>query len=157
MARIDFYHLQRFRLEDALPRLLDRVVKSGQRAMVLAGSEDRMEDLALLLWEDRNSWLPHGTRKDGFAADQPVWLTDDPADNANSAEILVLCDGMDSPLADSVSRTLDLFNGNDPVAVQAARERWKRHDDLGHALYYWQQDENGRWSEKVSKNISAEA
>lgn len=157
MPRVDFYHLQLFRLEQALPRLLDRVLSSGQRAMVLAGSEDRVEDLALMLWEDKGSWLPHGTRRDGRPTEQPVWLTDDPQDNANGAGVLVLCDGMDSPLADSLPRTLDLFNGRDEAALEAARGRWRRHDVSGHALYYWQQEESGRWAEKMSKNITRES
>lgn len=157
MARIDFYHLQKFRLEDALPKLLDRVLKSGQRAVVVAGSDDRAEDLALLLWEDRDSWLPHGTRRDGHPDEQPVWLTDDPLDNANGATILVLCDGMDSPLAETLGRTLNLFNGLDESAVQDARDRWKRWGESGHELHYWQQDDSGRWSEKASRNVSQEA
>lgn len=157
MPRIDFYHLHLFRLEQALPRLLDRVLKSGQRAMVLAGSEDRVEDLALMLWEDRASWLPHGTKRDGRAAEQPVWLTDDPLDNANAATVLVLCDGMDSPLTDSLPRTLDLFNGRDEPAVEAARGRWRRHDGLGHSLCYWQQEDSGRWIEKMAKNMAHES
>ena len=36
--------------------------------------------------------MPHGTAKDGFAKDQPIWLTT-LEDNPNSARILVLTDG----------------------------------------------------------------
>jgi DNA polymerase-3 subunit chi len=151
MPRSDFYHLLRFRLEDALPKLLDRVLRAGQRAMVLAPSAERVEDLTVSLWEHGSLWLPHGSVKDGFAADQPIWLTCDANDCPNQAQVLLLCDGMDSPLSATLGRTLDLFNGHDPQAVQAARERWKARLDQGYELYYWQQDEAGRWSEKARR------
>lgn len=151
MPRSDFYHLLRFRLEDALPRLLDRVLASGQRAVVVAGSADRVEDLTLGLWDHRDLWIPHGSVRDGHAADQPIWITEDPSDCPNGASVLVLCDGMNSPLAQTMDRTLDLFNGHDTSAVQAARERWKERLDWGMTLYYWQQDEAGRWQEKAKR------
>lgn len=149
MPRVDFYHLQKFRLEDALPRLLERVLKAEKRAVVVAASQDRVEDLNVQLWSDRNGWLPHGSARDGHSADQPIWMTDDPEDNPNGAEVLVLCDGMDSPQVDFVERTLDLFDGRDDAAVQAARERWKARREAGHELHYWQQTDDGRWVEKA--------
>lgn len=151
MPRSDFYHLLRFRLEEALPRLLERVLASGQRAVVVAGSAERVEDLTLMLWDQRDLWIPHGSARDGYAGDQPVWLTDDPQDCPNGAQVLVLCDGMDSPRAAKMNRTLDLFNGHDDAAVEAARERWKARQTAGFSLYYWRQDEVGRWTEQARR------
>jgi DNA polymerase-3 subunit chi len=151
MARADFYHLLRSRLEDALPRLLERALAAERRVLVVAGSAERVEDLTLHLWSDRNRWLPHGSARDGHAADQPVWLTDDPSDNANGATFLFLCDGMDSPLAGAMERTFDLFNGHDPAAVEAARRRWTARLGDGLDLHYWQQGDDGRWVEKARR------
>lgn len=152
MPRADFYHLLRFRLEDALPRLLERAVQTEKRIVVVAGSAERVEDLNVHLWSDRNRFLPHGSARDGHAADQPIWLTDDPADNPNDASFLFLCDGMDSALAASMERVFDLFNGHDPAAVEAARGRWKARMAEGCDLHYWQQTEDGRWVEKASRS-----
>lgn len=149
VARVDFYHLQKFRLEEALPRLLERVLKAGQKALVVAASEDRVEDLNGVLWAERDAWIPHGSRRDGHATLQPIWLTDDPLDNANAAEVLVLSDGMDSPLVATLPRTLDLFDGRDEAAVLAARQRWSARRAAGHVLYYWQQNDDGRWVERA--------
>lgn len=151
MPRADFYHLLKFRLEDALPRLLERALRTEKRILVVAGSAERVEDLNVHLWADRDRWLPHGSARDGHAADQPVWLTDDPADNPNGAAFLFLCDGAESPLSASMERTFDLFNGHDPAAVEAARRRWKACLDGGFDLHYWQQDPDGRWVEKASR------
>ncbi len=61
MTRVDFYHLQSSPVERALPQLLERIIASGNRAVVLAASQDRIEVLANVLWTfDPNSWLPHG-------------------------------------------------------------------------------------------------
>ena len=145
--RVDFYHLQSAPVEKALPQLLERVLAGGHRAVVMAGSEDRLEVLANLLWTyDPNSWLPHGTIKDGFAADQPIWLTDR-EDNPNGARMLVLTDGMASSRMGEFDRCLDLFDGNSPEATAAARERWSAVKAAGHEMHYWQQTETG-WKEQ---------
>lgn len=149
MARIDFYHLQQARLEDALPRLLERTLHAQKRALVVAGSEDRVEDLAMALWSERDTWVPHGSKRDGYVDEQPIWLTEQPDENPNGATYLFLCDGADSPLVGQMERTFDLFDGHDPDRVQAARQRWKAHRAAGHELHYWQQSDRGAWQKKA--------
>src|SRR3546814_5168917 len=84
MTEVRFYHMTRTPLDQALPKMLERTLERGQRAVVRAGSEARVEALLARLWtyHDR-SFLPHGTVKDGRAERQPVWLTvaDDEAPN----------------------------------------------------------------------------
>ncbi len=148
MAEIAFYHLQRSPLDAVLPKLLQRTLDQGKRALVLAGSEDRVENLSSLLWtHDPASWLPHGTVKDARPEDQPIWLSSQAA-NANSATFLFLTDGTEADPA-AYERCFDLFDGNDDTAVAAARERWKRLKEAGHALTYWQQNERGAWEKKA--------
>src|SRR3546814_3820436 len=96
MTEVRFYHMTRTPLDQALPQMLEKTLERGQRAVVRAGSEARVEALSARLWtyHDR-SFLPHGTVKDGRAERQPVWLTvEDEA--PNGAEVLFLTDGMDS-------------------------------------------------------------
>lgn len=148
--RVDFYHLQSSNLERALPALLERVVAAGKRAVVMAASEDRVEALANHLWTyNPNSWLPHGSAKDGFDASQPVWLTAT-EENPNKAEILVLTDGMAAGFMSSFERCLDLFDGNAEEAVAQARQRWTAAKTAGHELHYWQQNQAGAWTEKAA-------
>ena len=45
MTEIRFYHLQRATLETALPPMLEKTLERGQRAVVMAGSEERVEHL----------------------------------------------------------------------------------------------------------------
>ncbi len=145
--RVDFYHLQASPLERALPQLLERVLAGGNRAIVMASSDDRLEALSNVLWTaNPNSWLPHGTAKDGFAADQPVWLTTS-EENPNGARMLVLTDGMSSSRLGDFDRCLDLFDGGNAEATAAARARWSAAKAAGHELHYWQQTETG-WKEQ---------
>ncbi|MFL2541307.1 MAG: DNA polymerase III subunit chi [Candidatus Latescibacterota bacterium] len=77
MTEIRFYHLQRSALELALPKLLEKTLERGWRAVVMAGSEERVEALNTVLWNYvAEGFLPHGSKKDGHPERQPVWLTD---------------------------------------------------------------------------------
>jgi DNA polymerase-3 subunit chi len=147
--RVDFYHLLTSPLERALPQLLEKVVQSGQRAVVLAASDDRVEALATHLWiYTTDSWMPHGTDKDGFGPDQPIWLTTRD-ENPNGARILVLTDGMAAARLEEYDRCLDLFDGANAESTTAARERWTAAKAAGHELHYWQQTDTG-WQERAA-------
>jgi DNA polymerase-3 subunit chi len=148
MTEIAFYHLQNSPLETVLPVLLEKTLDAGKRALVLAGSVERVEALNALLWShDPNGWLPHGSAKDGDPEDQPIWLSAD-QDNANGASFLFLTDGTAGRDLESFERCFNLFDGRDAAAVEAARERWKELKDAGHGLTYWQQNNNGKWEQK---------
>ena len=149
MSEIGFYHLVRTPLEKALPKLLEKVLESGARAVVMAGSEERVESLASLLWTYHpNSFLPHGTARDGKPAAQPIWLTG-LDENPNGAGILVLTDGAASERLADYARCLEIFDGGDAEAVNRARERWRAYKEAGHSLTYWQQTETGGWEKKA--------
>ncbi len=147
MTEVSFYHLQRAPLERALPRLMDRVLKSGLRAVILAGSAERVEQLNTLLWTfDAGSFLAHGSAEDGPGGDQPIYLTTE-EENPNGAAVLVLVDGVDPGYKGEFERCLDLFDGKDASAAAAARERWRAAQSAGHTVKYWKQDDAGRWEQ----------
>jgi DNA polymerase III subunit chi len=147
MTEIGFYHLDKTPLERALPKLLERGLAAGFRILVVAGSAERVDHLDAALWTyDDASFLPHGSRRDGEAARQPVWLTAGD-DNPNGADMLVLADGAASARLDEFRRCLDLFDGRDEAALAAARERWRLAKAAGHTLTYWQQTATG-WTKK---------
>jgi len=148
MTDVGFYHLQASPLERALPKLLAKAHEGGWRMVLLAGSEERVEALDRLLWTyDQGSFLPHGSARDGDAEAQPIYLTER-EDNPNDARLLVCVDGVEPAFLDRFERCLDLFDGNDAEAVAAARARWRRLKDAGHALTYWQQTVRGGWERK---------
>ena len=149
MTQIGFYHLTRLPLEQALPKLLEKALAAGLRVVVLAGSAERVAFLDDRLWTySDESWLPHGSARDGDPESQPVWLTDHD-ENPNGATVLVACDGAKPADVGEYARCLDLFDGNDAEAVTAARGRWKQWKAEGHQLVYYQQTERGGWEEKA--------
>ena len=148
MTEVGFYHLLSTPLERALPRLLERARAQDLRVVVRAASSERVEHLNALLWTyDEASFLAHGSARDGNAADQPIWLSH-AQENPNGATVLFLVDGVEAPDLAGFARCLDLFDGNDESAVQAARDRWRKAQAAGHALTYWQQTANG-WERKA--------
>ncbi len=150
MTQVSFYHLQLWPLERALPKLLEKTLEAGGRALVLVDSAARAEQLNNVLWTyEQDSWLPHGTARDGRAQDQPIWLSPD-GENPNGATFLFLTDGATSADVGDYERCFELFDGNDGAQVGAARERWKAYKDMGFGLKYLQQTEHGGWREKSS-------
>lgn len=155
-TRVGFYHLQRTGLDQALPRLLEKALGTGQRVVVMAGSAERVAFLDSLLWTwEPDSWLPHGTARDGDQQLQPIFLTERD-ENPNGAQILVLLDGVVSERMAEFSRCLTLFDGNDEAAVATSRLLWKEWKNLGFDLTYYQQTERGGWQEKARANAPDE-
>ena len=143
-----FYQLHASVLERALPRLVERALDGGFRVLIRCGSRPRLDQLDDVLWTfDPGSFLPHGGPDDGNAATQPVYLSET-ADNPNGADLLVLLDGIEAGDLDHFKRCLDLFDGNDADALEAARRRWHDLKDRGYRLTYWAQGDDGRWQEQ---------
>ena len=151
MTRVDFYHIERGLIEDVLPKLLEKAYACGKPLLVKVGNEARVEFLNTVLWTyDDQSFLPHGTKKDGNAALQPIWLTSG-NDNPNQANMLFLVDGasIDIEKLEEFERVFNLFDGKDTDGLQQARFFWKEIKNSGSECFYWQQDETGRWQQKA--------
>ena len=101
MSRIDFYHLQKQTLEQVLPKLLEKAYETGAKIKIKIGNEARVEFINSLLWTyNEEAFIPHGSKKDGFAKEQPIWLSSDD-DNPNNAEMLFLVDGASFNISNS--------------------------------------------------------
>jgi len=149
MTAVRFYHLQRQTVEQALPKILEKVIERGLRAVVLTGTPERVRAFDDLLWTyDPASFLAHGSAASGDAELQPIWLTTQ-EENPNGATVLVLTDARDSHMIGRFQIVCDLFDGGDPVALTAARSRWRQCKVEGHGLTYWQQSETGGWECKA--------
>ena len=149
MVEIAFYQLRRTPLEKALPKLLEKVLESGRRAVVLAASDDRAEALNAALWTyDQGSFLPHGAARDGRPERQPIFLATDDI-NPNGAQVAVMVDGVAPAVPSRFERCLDMFDGTDPAALEAARGRWRAHKDSGDTVTYWEQTQGGAWERRA--------
>jgi DNA polymerase III subunit chi len=149
MTEVLFYQLERQPLDRVLPGLLEKTLERGWRAVVQAGSEERLDALDALLWTYADdSFLPHGTIRDGSPEQQPVFLTTSDT-NPNGAAVRFLVDGADCGDFAGYDRVVYLFDGRDDDARATAREQWKTAKAGGAAITYWQQNERGRWEKKA--------
>lgn len=149
MAEALFYHLEHFPLERVLPSLIEKSLERNWRVIVRSGSQERLDALDLHLWTYRDdSFLPHGTAKEGPAEAHPIYLTLD-NDNPNGAHVLFLVDGADFGTDGDFERIVYLFDGRDEDSLGKARTGWKDAKNSGLATTYWQQEQGGRWVKRA--------
>ena len=147
MTDISFYHVVNTAADMVLPKLLEKILKTGSRAVIQTISYERVDMISSLLWTHQpNSFIPHGTRKDGESKDQPIWITAE-EENPNSSETLVLIDGTDVFDFSSYKRCLFIFDGSDRV-LALARAKWLSYKEAGHHLSYWQETASGGWKRR---------
>ena len=85
-----FYHLERQPLQAVLPVLVEKTLARGWRALLRFSTLERLETIDSALWTYRDeSFLPHGSARDGHPGRQPAFLTLDDA-NPNGAAVLFL-------------------------------------------------------------------
>lgn len=150
MGSAYFYHLTRSPLEATLPMLLGKARQAGWRIEVRGQAAERMDWLDDKLWlVSGDSFLPHGRAGGEFDDGQPILLTT--GDRcANGATCLMSVDGaaVTPEEVGELDRVCILFDGNDPAALQQARDQWKSLTGAGCAAQYWSQD-GGGWSKKA--------
>ena len=151
MTQVDFYHLQKQSLENVLPKLLEKAYATGKPIKVKVGNEERVEFINSALWSyDEQSFLPHGSKKDGFGEEQPIWIS--AGDDApNQAVFLFLVDGaaVTPDVLSQYERVFNIFDGNSEAALNQARAFWKELKTSGNTINYWQQDDAGKWNKKA--------
>ena len=138
MKEVRFHHLERRRVDQALPELLERALKEGRRVLVRASSDEMVAALNERLWTyDDASFLPHGAAGDGDPMTQPIFLTAE-AENPNAATMLVRLSGAEaSPADDAFELVILMFDGRDEARARAragrmaaAQGRRRRHELL---------------------------
>ena len=148
MGEFRFYHLERRRIDQALPDILEEGLGRGLRAVVQASSSEQVEALSERLWTySDESFLPHGSARDGDPHAQPIYLTDGD-DNPNGAALRVLLSGVGcGPFLDGAAyeRVILLFDGRDEEAKAEARRQWSLAKTAGAVLSYWREGDDGRW------------
>ena len=145
MTDIGFYQLASKPLDAVLPRLLEKAVAVGYRAVVRSDDAALLARLDVALWSyEPASFLPHAV--DGeFAADQPVLLTTGQG-TPNRADLCAVVDGALPGDFESYKRILYLFDGGDDDALALARRHWKAlkgRDEV--SAVYWREGEGGGW------------
>ena len=145
MTDVNFYQLGTKPLDAVLPKLLEKAVAAGFRAVVPTSNRNLLIHLDAVLWAyEAASFLPHALDGDA-AALQPVLLTTG-NDIPNNADLIVVIDGVLPKDLGKFKRALYLFDGGDDAALTQARGHWKElrsRDDV--TPVYWRATAGGGW------------
>jgi DNA polymerase-3 subunit chi len=148
MPEFRFHHLERRRLDAALPDLLEAALAEGLRAVVQAANAQERDALNERLWTyAEDSFLPHGAAGDGDPASQPIFLTETD-ETPNGAALRVLLEPADALrfAKAEIERVAVLFDSRDEAALQRARVAWKELSAAGVAVSYWREGDEGGWT-----------
>jgi DNA polymerase III subunit chi len=137
ILRVDFYHLTRTPVEQALPAIAEKLLANGERLSVVAEDAALLDRIDQALWTFRaDSFVPHGRDQD-----QPVTLGEQAV---AACPHVAFADGIWREDALAPQRTFYFFAED---RIDDARAAWRqlatREDAERH---YWKQTE-GRWVE----------
>ena len=149
MTEVRFYHLQKQSLDQALPLILEKAYGADYKSLVVMQDQKEAERMATFLWAYKpNSFLPHGTKKDGSPGRNPIWISD-ADENENNANALILTQGSTSEKIGDFDLVCEMLNGHSDEEISSARSRWKKYQESGYETTYWFQNENGGWEKKA--------
>jgi len=142
-----FHHLERRRIEQALPDFLEAALAEGHRIVVQTPSREWRDALNERLWTYReDSFLPHGSASDGDPASQPIFLTEtDESPNGATLRVLLGPADVERFRDAACKRVIVLFDSRDEAAMAEARTAWKLLTGAGAAPSYWKEGDEGGW------------
>lgn len=149
MTQISFYHLTKTTIDEALPKLLEKVLESDSRAIIKVSNDNDAKHYDDLLWSLGGTRIvPHGVEGRGDDKYQPVLISKS-EENVNDATFLVTIGRDEGDWFSNFDRSLYIFNGNDNEELEFARSKWKKlKDNKDLVLKYYFQNEKGNWQEK---------
>lgn len=149
MADINFYHLQSQSLEEGLPKLAERVVSSGAKAVIKVKDKATAKLLDKALWTySPESFLPHDIEGSKYPDEQSLYITTGD-ENPASATIAIMINGEKIEDITKYSRILYMFEGKLDEIIAVARQDYKDFKSQGHEVSYWQQKDQGGWEQKA--------
>lgn len=151
IPKVNFYHLTRSSLFEALPKLLEKLLQKNLKVELIHEDMTVLEALDKALWTySPKSCLPHGMKGDPYPTQHPIWLTDQ-LTHLNGAHVLVYC-SLSHPLKiKDCNHYVVFFDDQDSDIVNRTRAQWKVLKDEGYVLAYWKQNSQGKWEEQSSK------
>lgn len=126
-------------MDQALPRIAERVYESGGRLLIAAADDALCAKLDTALWTWKaDSFIPHGRQ-----GDQPVLISN--MAGIDGYDHLALADGVWRDEALGCQRAFYFF---DEATIQGARDAWRAlTDNEAVERHYWKQGETGGWTE----------
>lgn len=136
--QVDFYQLSRDPVERVIPSIAQRLLDNGDRLLVVASEEDRLDRISQGLWSaGPDSFLAHDRANCDDPARQPVLLSAT-CEAGNGARHIALADGIWRDEALQFERAFYFF---DDSSVDGARQSWRTLSRKeGVEPRFWRQD-----------------
>ena len=149
MLQVDFYHLTRSDMTEALVMLVKKSQLAGKKVLVQC-PRPAAEAMDEALWtQDPETWIPHGLDDADGASHAHAWIMSVPEGNPISAEFLFLLHGAERPDMTSFERVFNLFEGLSDAQLSEARSQWhewRKNEAL--EMRYFEQDDEGKWEKR---------
>lgn len=147
MTEISIYYPTQLLPEKVLAKVLEKVLEGGQKALVLADSLEKVGFLNTMLWTYHpSSFLPHGTKEEGWADRQPIWISDK-EENLNGASVLVSMETIIPASWQNYEKFIMILSGSEEEeTLKKSLEKGRRENDT---LSVFHQESTGSWK-KVS-------
>lgn len=153
MTSVAFYNLFLSPEDKVLPRLLEKMLASNLRVVVVLSSTDHVQRFNKILWTfSTMAFIPHGCMQDAhdIKDEVPIWITDH-VENPNQSSICVVCD--DRVIVDldvfHFSKVLYFSDGTLATAHTTLKERQAYHEKKSYDQMIYNQTENG-WIKAAS-------
>lgn len=141
--------MEKSNLEQTLPALINKALQNNHKIIIKAANQNDLDKLNEHLWAySPNSFIPHGSAKDGHAESQPVYLTLKD-ENPNGADVLILTQGAQCENLKDYALVCEMLDGHNQDHIENARSRWKTYKEDGLEISYWQQGPQGGWENKA--------
>jgi len=148
-VQVDFYQVSRDPAEAIVAMLAEKTLGAGQRLLVVAAPDERLEAIGQALWsrsgrDGAPTFLANGRAGGGHESRQPVLLAG-AVEPANGARFVALADGVWRDEAADLERFDRAFLVFDGATLEAARACWRMLGEReGLVRNFWKQD-GGRW------------
>jgi DNA polymerase-3 subunit chi len=150
MPQVDFYHLTKSELPDALVLLIEKSRQAGRKALIHC-PRPAAEAIDDDLWtREPDTWLPHGLDDGEGTSHAVAWIVSEGKANPISAEFLFLLHGAEREDMASFERVFNLFDGRSEAQVDQARAQWQAWRGMaGLEMRYFAQDDEGKWEQRA--------
>ncbi|WP_126173661.1 DNA polymerase III subunit chi [Altericroceibacterium xinjiangense] len=146
MERVGFYLSGEKPVEQVVPLIARAAKRAGERLLVVARQEERLDSLDKALWEQcPEDFLAHGRAGQPHSARQPLLLSDK-CEAENGARLIALADGEWRDEAEGFDRVLLFF---EDAGREAARETWRRFSDRQDIRREFYEFQDGKWVHKA--------
>ena len=148
MSEVFFYHLNKTKLEIALPKILERALSEKWSIEIRTSANTNLDEISNAIWRGpEESFLPHCLEDHEDLQDYPIVLCKSPLKDWRDCLIVVgQADRKENEVKNYKLICL-IFDAKIEAELSKARKSWKKLSEEGINTAYWAEDK-GRWVKK---------